>query len=110
MTRRLRCSQHSTRQLTLENRHHREIAVFLVNALVPTDPAIRIAEQQRNTEQSFYRLDFVDAREPTGLAPNTSLVAAVAAFIGGVLLILAAPIIVARRLLVRRRARIALAV
>ena len=46
------------RQLTLENHHQRQIAVYLVNALVPTDPAIRIAEQTRNSAQSYYRLDF----------------------------------------------------
>jgi hypothetical protein len=100
----------TARQLTLENRHHREIAVFLVNALVPTDPAIRIAEQDRNAEQSFYRLDFVDSHEATALTPDASFAAGVAAFIGAVLLLLVAPIIVSRRVYLRRRARISLAV
>ena len=49
------------RRLTFENRHQRRIAVYLVNALVPRDPDIRIVGQDRNDEQSVYRLDYTQA-------------------------------------------------
>ncbi len=54
------------RQLTLENRHQRRIAAYLVNALVPQDPDIRIAAQSRNYEQSFYRMDYLQAGVTAG--------------------------------------------
>jgi hypothetical protein len=89
----------TARHLTFENRHQRDIAVYLVNALVPTDSAIRIAEQHRNTEQSFYRLDFIDTGAGP-LAPQPAgFWAGVAAWIGAVLLVFATPVIVARWLL-----------
>jgi hypothetical protein len=49
------------RSLTFENRHMRQISVYLANALVPSDPAIRIAAQDRNASQSVYRLNYVVA-------------------------------------------------
>jgi hypothetical protein len=86
----------AARHLTFENRHQRDIAVYLVNALVPTDSAIRIAEQHRNIQQSFYRLDFIDAGVNT-LAPQTAgFWAGVAAWVGAVLLVLTTPVIVSR--------------
>lgn len=92
----------TSRHLTLANRHQRDIAVYLVNALVPADSAIRISDQRRNTEQSFYQLDFVDAHEKT-LAPQTAgFWAGVAAWVGAVLLVLITPVIVARRMPVTR--------
>ncbi|TBU88477.1 HupE/UreJ family protein [Phytopseudomonas dryadis] len=45
-------------RLTLEQRHPRTGAVYLVNALVPSDAAIRITGQRRSADQSNYRLDF----------------------------------------------------
>jgi hypothetical protein len=49
------------RRLVLENRHQRRIAAYLVNCLVPRDPDIRIVAQDRNEQQSVYRLDYVQA-------------------------------------------------
>lgn len=46
------------RRLTLEQRHQHARTVYLVNALVPRDPTIRIVGQQRSADQSRYRLDF----------------------------------------------------
>lgn len=47
------------RRLVFENHHQRQIAVYLVNCLVPNDPDIRITAQDRNFQQSFYQLDYV---------------------------------------------------
>lgn len=47
------------RRLILENRHQDRKAAYLVNALVPRDPDIRIVAQNRNEQQSFYELDYV---------------------------------------------------
>ncbi len=49
------------RRLIFENRHQRRIAAYLVNCLVPRDPAIRVTAQNRNYRQSFYQLDYVQA-------------------------------------------------
>lgn len=46
------------RQLTFENRHQRAMAVYLVNALVPTDPDVHVVDQNRNYEQSLFTLDY----------------------------------------------------
>ena len=84
------------RQLTMENRHQRQIAVYLVNALAPTDPAIRIAEQTRNNAQSYYRLDFAQAAagaaSETGAGTGWS---GVPSWIAAVLVGLTVPIAVA---------------
>ena len=45
-------------QITFENHHQRSIAAYLVNALVPDDPRIRVLGQDRTRDQSSYRLDF----------------------------------------------------
>jgi hypothetical protein len=49
------------RRLIFENHHQSLISAYLVNALVPRDPNIRIKEQNRNYQQSFYQLDYVQA-------------------------------------------------
>jgi hypothetical protein len=46
------------RRLVFENHHQRRLAAYLVNCLVPRDPAIRIVAQNRNTTQSHYQLDY----------------------------------------------------
>lgn len=46
------------RQLVFENRHHSRIAAYLVNSLIPRDPAIKITSQYRNYPQSFYQLEY----------------------------------------------------
>jgi len=53
------------RRLIFENHHERWISAYLMNSLVPRDPNIRIREQTRNYQQSFYQLDYVQA----GLGP-----------------------------------------
>ena len=88
------------RQLTMENCHQRQIAVYLVNALVPTDPAIRIAEQTRNSAQSYYRLDFAQDTAASEPVVGSSW-SGVPTLIAGVLLLLTVPATVA---LQRRRA------
>jgi hypothetical protein len=50
-----------TRRLVFENHHQSAIAAYLVNCLSPTDPDVRITAQARNYDQSFYRLDYVQA-------------------------------------------------
>ena len=55
------------RRLIFENRHQSRIAAYLVNCLVPRDPDIRITAQDRNYQQSFYQLDYVQAGVRSGL-------------------------------------------
>ena|SRR5215471_17298468 len=47
------------RKLVFENQHQSRIGAYLVNCLVSRDPDIRIIAQNRNYEQSFYQLDYV---------------------------------------------------
>ena len=54
------------RSLTFENRHQSRIAAYLVNCLVPRDPGIRITAQNRNYQQSFYQVDYVQADVRSG--------------------------------------------
>lgn len=49
------------RTLKLENHEPEQKAVYLVNTLVPRDPAIQIVGQRRNQDQSVYELDFIQA-------------------------------------------------
>ena len=49
------------RTLSFENGHMRQISAYLANALVPSDPGLRITAQERNSSQSVYRLDYVVA-------------------------------------------------
>ena len=51
----------ANRRLVFENHHQSPIAAYLVNCLVPRDPDIRIKTQNRNYQQSFYQLDYVQA-------------------------------------------------
>lgn len=62
------------RKLVFENHHRSGIAVYLVNCLVPQDKDIQIAAQNRNENQSFYRLDFVQGNAETkhSLMPSFS--------------------------------------
>ena len=54
------------RSLTFENQHQSRIAAYLVNCLVPRDPGIRITAQNRNYQQTFYQLDYVQADVRSG--------------------------------------------
>jgi len=51
----------ANRRLVFENHHQSRIAAYLVNCLVPRDKAIQITAQNRNEDQSFYQLDYVQA-------------------------------------------------
>ncbi|MGA7238622.1 MAG: HupE/UreJ family protein [Bryobacteraceae bacterium] len=59
------------RNLTLTNHHLNHTSVYLMNALVPQGPAIRIVAQKRNEQQSFYELDYLQAGVP-GAGPRMS--------------------------------------
>jgi len=50
-----------SRELIFENHHQSRIAAYLVNCLVPRDKNIQITAQNRNENQSFYRLTYVQA-------------------------------------------------
>ena len=54
----------TNRKLIFESRHQSRISAYLVNCLVPRDPGIRITAQNRNYDQSFYQLEYLqdDAR------------------------------------------------
>ena len=49
------------RRLIFENHHQNAISVYLANCLVPRDPNIHVTAQDRNYDQSFYRLDYTQA-------------------------------------------------
>lgn len=52
-------------RLHLKNNHLPELSVYMVNALVPKDPRIRIGRQIRDELQQEYRLEFrVDRPSP----------------------------------------------
>jgi hypothetical protein len=55
------------RRLIFENRHQRGIAAYLVNCLAPRDRDIRVVAQNRNEQQSFYQLDYVQTGVSAGL-------------------------------------------
>lgn len=80
----------SHRRLVFENHHQSRIAAYLVNCLVPRDPAIRIEAQHRNYEQSSYELAYSQPGNPSG---------------GPLLIGLAALLLLARLAAVWRRGR-----
>jgi hydrogenase/urease accessory protein HupE len=59
------------RKLTFANHHQSAISVSLANCLVPTDPNLRVIEQNRNYDQSFYQLEYTQTAA-TSSPPNTS--------------------------------------
>ncbi len=48
----------SDRTLVFENHHQNRISAYLVNCLVPRDPAIQVTGQNRSYDQSLYQLDY----------------------------------------------------
>ena len=48
----------SNRALILRNHHLASASVYLMNALVPQDPSIRITAQKRSESQASYELDY----------------------------------------------------
>jgi hypothetical protein len=60
--------------LSLTNAHLPAISVYLVNALVPKDPAVKITRQVRDELQKSYRLEFEFEEGADGVeARNTAL-------------------------------------
>jgi hypothetical protein len=53
------------RKLRFENHHQSGISAYQVNSLVPRDPDIRIAAQDRNYSQSLYQLEYVQTGAPS---------------------------------------------
>jgi hypothetical protein len=51
----------ANRKIAFENHHQPRISAYLVNCLVPRDRDIQIVAQNRNNDQSFYALDYVQA-------------------------------------------------
>lgn len=51
----------SRRTLAIENQHEPRISVYLMNCLVPKDSSIRVIVQNRNYNQSYYRIDYVQS-------------------------------------------------
>src|SRR6266702_8330841 len=72
------------RRLIFENHHQSNIAVYLVNCLVPRNKDIRITAQSRNEDQSFYELDYVQGAVRSGPAALPSFSGLAAAFRLGV--------------------------
>jgi hypothetical protein len=48
-------------RLELTNRHQPKYSAYAVNSVQPNDKSVRIGRQQRNANQSVYRLDYVRA-------------------------------------------------
>lgn len=51
----------SHRTITIENHHQPRISVYLMNCLVPQDRNIRVLAQNRNQNQSYYRVDYAQS-------------------------------------------------
>jgi hypothetical protein len=49
----------SRRNLVIENHHKPRMSVYLMNCLVPQDRGIQIIAQNRNQNQSYYRVEYV---------------------------------------------------
>jgi hypothetical protein len=71
------------KSLTYENHHQSQLAAYLVNCLVPSDKNVRITAQNRNENQSFYQLDFVEVDRHEGAPPDqASLFSSLSGFAG----------------------------
>ena len=80
-----------SRRLRFENRHESRIAAYLVNCVVPRDPAIHVTAQRRNYEQSVYELDYAEGGDRPG-PPFRGPWAAVMGWLGAAALLLFARI------------------
>jgi len=76
----------SGRRLIFENHHQSRIAAYLVNCLVPRNKAIQVTAQNRNEDQSYYQLDYVQAGSRSD--PRASLGAIALLFSAGLVLLL----------------------
>jgi hypothetical protein len=70
-------------RIRFENRHRRDVGVYLANALVPVSPAITIVRQDRDVYQRRFDLD-IDVRSagtvPSWIIAQVLLVGALLAF------------------------------
>ena len=53
----------ASRQIVFENHHEPRLSAYLVNCLVPADRSLQVVAQHRNSNQSFYQVDFVQSGE-----------------------------------------------
>jgi hypothetical protein len=60
------------RKILFENHHQSAISVYLANCLFPKDPDIRITAQNRNYEQTVYRVDYTQASAPATAMASSS--------------------------------------
>jgi len=51
----------SHQTLVIENHHEPRISVYLMNCLVPRDRGIQIVAQNRNQNQTYYRVDYANS-------------------------------------------------
>ena len=59
------------RHLTFTNHHQSDKAVYLVNGLVPRDPAVQVTGQSRSYDQSVYQMDYTQTgANPAPPAPS----------------------------------------
>jgi HupE / UreJ protein len=73
----------TNRKLIFENHHQSGISAYLVNALVPRDKNIQITSQNRNENQSFYELDYIQADgSPGGVAAHHTFLPSLSGFAG----------------------------
>lgn len=86
------------RKIVFENHHQSRIAAYLVNCLVPRDQNIWIVAQNRNENQSFYQLDYVQAGNRSDALSLTLW-----SSVGGSLGATAALLLFARMTLLRRQ-------
>lgn len=54
----------SHRSIAIENHHQPRMSVYLMNCLVPQDRNIQVLAQNRNTNQTYYRIDYVQSGPP----------------------------------------------
>jgi len=57
------------RRFIFENHHQSGVSVYLANCLVPSDSDIRVVSQNRNENQSFYQLDYVQGGSNADAVP-----------------------------------------
>ncbi len=75
----------SERTLAIENHHQPRMSVYLMNCLVPQDHGIRLVAQNRNGNQSYYRIDYMQTaaqNESTLSKWQSRLTSAAAPFAG----------------------------
>jgi hypothetical protein len=77
------------RRVSFENHHLGAISAYLVNSLVPPDPALQITAQSRDYRQSAYRVDYLESGARPA-APSFSAWTGMAAWLWAAVLVLLA--------------------